>query len=46
MDVKITKDMAEAIENILSHGSRVELAVEKGKVAIVEIKRKLKYKEA
>ena len=35
----------EQMENLLKHGSRVELLIEQGKVAIVEIKRKLKMKE-
>lgn len=33
------------MESLLKHGSRVELLIEQGKVAIVEIKRKLKMKE-
>lgn len=35
----------EQMETLLKHGSRVELLIEQGKVAIVEIKRKLKMKE-
>ncbi len=34
------------MENLLKHGSRVELLIEQGKVTIVEIKRKLKMKES
>lgn len=37
--------MVEQMENLLKYGSRVELLIEQGKVAIVEIKRKLKMKE-
>ena len=40
----ITKEMVEQMETLLKHGSRVELLIEQGKVAIVEIKRKLKMK--
>lgn len=42
----ITKEMVEQMENLLKHGSRVELLIEQGKVTIVEIKRKLKMKES
>ncbi len=35
----------EQMETLLKHGSRVELLIEQGKVAIVEIKRKLKMKD-
>ncbi len=41
----ITKEMVEQMETLLKHGSRVELLIEQGKVAIVEIKRKLKMKD-
>lgn len=41
----ITVEMKEQIETLLKHGSRVEILIEQGKVAIVEIKRKLKMKE-
>ena len=41
----ITQEMVEQMETLLKHGSRVELLIEQGKVAIVEIKRKLKMKE-
>ena len=41
----ITKEMVEQMETLLKHGSRVELLIEQGKVAIVEVKRKLKMKE-
>lgn len=37
--------MVEQMETLLKHGSRVELLIEQGKVAIVEIKRKLKMNE-
>ena len=37
--------MVAQMENLLKHGSRVELLIEQGKVTIVEIKRKLKMKE-
>ena len=42
----ITQEMKEQIENLLKHGSRVEILIEQGKIAIVEVKRKLKMKEA
>ena len=32
------------METLLKHGSRVEILIEQGKVAIVEVKRKLKMK--
>ena len=38
--------MKEQIETLLKHGSRVEILIEQGKIAIVEVKRKLKMKEA
>ena len=41
-----TKEMKEQIETLLKHGSRVEILIEQGKVSIVEIKRKLRMKEA
>lgn len=41
----ITKEMVEQMENLLKHGSRVEILIEQGKVAIVEVKRKLRMKE-
>ena len=34
------------IETLLKHGSRVEVLIEQGKVTIVEIKRKMRMKEA
>jgi len=34
------------METLLKHGSRVEVLIEQGKVTIVEIRRKLKMKEA
>jgi len=34
------------METLLKHGSRVEVLIEQGKVAIVEVRRKLKMKEA
>lgn len=42
----ITKEMKEQIEMLLKHGSRVEVLIEQGKVTIVEIKRKMRMKEA
>lgn len=42
----ITKEMTKEIETLLKHGSRVEILIEQGKIAIVEVKRKLKMKEA
>lgn len=42
----ITTEMKEQIETLLKHGSRVEILIEQGKVSIVEIKRKLRMKEA
>ena len=33
------------METLLKHGSRVELLIEQGKIAIVEIKSKLKMKD-
>ena len=42
----ITQEMKEQIENLLKHGSRVEILIEQGKVSIVEIKRKLRMKES
>lgn len=41
----ITKEMVEQMENLLKHGSRVEILIEQGKVTIVEIKRKMRMKE-
>lgn len=40
----ITKEMKEQIEKLLTHGSRVEILIEQGKVTIVEIKRKMRMK--
>nr|DAQ07886.1 MAG TPA: hypothetical protein [Caudoviricetes sp.] len=37
--------MREQMETLLKHGSRVEVLIEQGKVTIVEIKRKMRYKE-
>lgn len=42
----ITKEMKEQIETLLKHGSRVEVLIEQGKVTIVEIKQKMRMKEA
>lgn len=33
------------METILRHGSRAEVLIEQGKVTIVEIKRKMRYKQ-
>lgn len=41
----ITDKMREQMETLLKHGSRVEVLIEQGKVTIVEIKRKMRYKE-
>lgn len=41
----ITDKMKEQMETLLKHGSRVEVLIEQGKVTIVEIKRKMRYKE-
>ena len=41
----ISKEMKEQIENLLKHGSRVEILIEQGKVTIVEIKRKMRMKQ-
>ena len=38
--------MVREIEDLLKHGSRVELLMEQGKVAVVEIRRKLRIKES
>ena len=40
-NIKLTPSMQLEIERLLKRGSRVELAVEKGEIAVVEIKRKL-----
>lgn len=45
MTVKLTKPMVEQVEKLLTHGSRVEVLIEQGQVAIVEVKRKLRMKE-
>lgn len=45
MTPTITKEMIEQIQTLLKHGSRVEILVEQGKVAIVEVKRKLRIKK-
>ena len=41
----ITKEMVEQMESLLKHGSRVEILIEQGKVAIVEVKRKLRMRK-
>ena len=46
MAPKITPEMVTQMETLLKHGSRVEVLIEQGKVAIVEVRRKLKMKEA
>lgn len=43
---KLTPEMVREIEDLLKHGSRVELLMEQGKVAVVEIRRKLRIKES
>ena len=45
MTPTLTKEMVQQVETLLKHGSRVEVLIEQGKVAIVEIKRKLKMKD-
>lgn len=40
----LTPEMVEKIQDLLRHGSRVEVLVEHGKVTIVEVKRKLRMK--
>ena len=45
MTPKISDEMKEQIENILKRGRRVEILMEKGKVTIVEIKRKMRMKQ-
>ena len=42
----ITPEMKEPIENLLKHGSRVEILIEQGKVTIVEIRRKMRMKQS
>ena len=42
---EVNDEAVEQMETLLKHGSRVELLIEQGKVAIVEIKRKLKMKD-
>ena len=44
MQAKIAPKMVEEMQALLSKGSRVELLIENGKIVIVEIKRKMKYK--
>ena len=46
MTPKISDEMKEQIENILKRGRRVEILMEQGKVTIVEIKRKMRMKQA
>jgi len=41
----ITQEMVQQMENLLKHGSRVEVLIEQGKITIVEIKRKMRMKE-
>ena len=41
----ITHEMVQQMENLLKHGSRVEVLIEQGKITIVEIKRKMRMKE-
>lgn len=42
----LTQEMVRQIENLLNTGSRVELLIEQGKVCVVEIRRKLRLKDA
>ena len=41
---ELTPEMIEKIQDLLRHGSRVEVLIEQGKIAIVEVKRKLRMK--
>lgn len=41
-DIRLTQNALREIERLLKAGSRVELQVERGRVAIVEIRRKLR----
>lgn len=45
MAPKITNEMVQQMEKLLTHGSRVEVLIEQGKVTVVEIKRKMRMKE-
>ena len=45
MKIALTPTLIAEMEEILNKGNRVELAIENGKVAVIEIKRKLKIKE-
>lgn len=44
MKAILTPEMVEKIQDLLRHGSRVEILIEQGKVTIVEIRRKMKMK--
>ena len=44
MKAEISPKMITEIQTLLTKGSRVELLIENGKIVIVEIKRKMKYK--
>lgn len=46
MNPVLTREMVQQVETILKHGSRAEVLIEQGKVTIVEIKRKMRMKEA
>jgi hypothetical protein len=44
MKAILTPEMVEKIQDLLRHGSRVEILIEQGKITIVEIRRKMKMK--
>ena len=46
MKGRITPEMVQEMERLLRRGSRVEVQLEQGKITLVEIKRKLRMKEA
>lgn len=45
MTPAITAEMVQEMEAILRNRNRVELLIEQGKIVIVEIKRKAKFKK-
>lgn len=45
MAPKITLEMVKQMEELLKHGSRVELLIEQGRVTVVEIKRKMRMRK-
>ena len=44
MTPTMTPEVVEMIQQILKKGSRAEVMIENGKIAVVEIRRKLRYK--